>query len=54
MDFYIYIYSREDALNAVLSIPNFKYKEIDSIAVGEAKVREGIEKGEVQIVYSNY
>jgi hypothetical protein len=53
MDFYIYIYSREDALNAVLSIPNFKYKEIDSIAV-EAKVREGIEKGEVQIVYSNY
>lgn len=51
---YIYIYSREYALNAVLGVPDFKYEEIDSIAIGEAKVREAIEKGEVEIVYSSY
>lgn len=33
---------------------NFKYEEIDSIAIGEAKIREAIEKGEVKIVYSNH
>lgn len=47
---YIYIYSREHALNAVLGIPDFKYEEVDTIAIGEEKVRQAIEKGEIEIV----
>ncbi|KAG2111335.1 uncharacterized protein F5147DRAFT_772052 [Suillus discolor] len=42
--------SWEHALNAVLGIPDFKYEEVDTIAIGEEKVRQAIEKGKIEIV----
>ncbi|KAG1727953.1 uncharacterized protein EDB91DRAFT_1086257 [Suillus paluster] len=45
--------SWEHTLNAILGIHNAKYEEVDTIAIGEEKVRLAIEKGEVEIV-NNY
>ncbi|KAG1738453.1 uncharacterized protein EDB91DRAFT_1082830 [Suillus paluster] len=45
--------SWEHTLNAVLGICNANYEEVDTITIGEEKVRLAIEKGEVEIV-NNY
>ncbi|KAG2028994.1 hypothetical protein BDR03DRAFT_1018975 [Suillus americanus] len=44
--------SWEHALNAVLGVRNANYEEVETIAVGEEKVRQAIEKGEAAIVHN--
>lgn len=39
-------------MNAVLGVQDARYQEVDSIALGEEKIRKAIEQGEVETVTS--
>jgi hypothetical protein len=42
--------TRENALNCILGVPDAVYHDVDSIAIGEEKVRIAINEGHIEMV----
>jgi hypothetical protein len=45
-----HFYTRENALNCVLGVAGAVYHEVESIAIGEEKVRIAIDEGRIKMV----